>query len=740
MPSATVPKTGLPLRGRPSVEDGGPKLISKSTQAMQLTLAGEILDDLLKSARGGGKGIYLSFGKSPTLHYGSKTRDIVTSPEGASHELYLHSTTDHKPELSFAGLLSHKLGIRKAEEIIAGTDTALSTLQDQMAAIEKDKQSKKTLFVVDNTVKLPPAKSAKRSPAKSRNSNSSLKAHRTQLFSNGTTCSMPTSPALGASRSPLALSQATTSAPVQQNQRSSKLQALRTPLIHLLAIGPSSDRELAQKTRCAKADCLQILERICKPTGLNSERELTDRAYKELDVWKFSYPSQDDRQAAIDNAVSAFDRLRLSREDQLWQLLLPGEERGKGKVLSKLQLRADRNKGDNTPSIKIQHTDKTDGNGTATGDESEDVQTLQRPANNVGESMVRSASHDPIAKKKISEKEALSKRLLSKNQKRTGRPPAKSKLTEPEDSVKANGKIKSAEFVEESDSDVETKGAVDGKQGHLGQGSNVLQKDRGRPLLKHASKPLPSSTPFAGVSDEEHRDPPAPGPTEKTQPKNAVPPSPTSSSSHKSSDAGQSSSSTQASKNDHSSRKQHRSSQKPSPLGSSPPTNASDVENENESENAQSIRSSPAPSQLSKGTVTPTPSSHSSHFKSTLEKPPQNASEKYLKRKAADMDSSIHIHDRPVRNGHQDNHKRHHTNTGDTPLSDSSSSTSPPSSYETLMLARRFKEYWAKYEKLHQEVSTSPGPDPGKLETVKRMHDRLVTMKADIEERAATNN
>jgi RNA polymerase II elongation factor ELL len=85
-----------------------------------------------------------------------------------------------------------------------------------------------------------------------------------------------------------------------------------------------------------------------------------DKLYKELDVWNFNYKNQEDRQAAIDNAIRAYDRMRLSKDDELWQKLLPEEERGQGKVLSRLNLnKAPVNT--STPTVKPKTFDKKTG-------------------------------------------------------------------------------------------------------------------------------------------------------------------------------------------------------------------------------------------------------------------------------------------------------------------------------------------------------------------------------------------
>lgn len=76
------------------------------------------------------------------MHYGNKTQRLTSAPEAFPHELY-RSSTDNKEELTIAGVISHKLEIKKAEEVIAGADAALLALQSNLAAIDKEKQSKK---------------------------------------------------------------------------------------------------------------------------------------------------------------------------------------------------------------------------------------------------------------------------------------------------------------------------------------------------------------------------------------------------------------------------------------------------------------------------------------------------------------------------------------------------------------------------------------------------------------------
>jgi RNA polymerase II elongation factor ELL len=161
--------------------------------------------------------------------------------------------------------------------------------------------------------------------------------------------SLPGSPAFGASSPHLA-------PPLSAGLDSPHQLAVRRALSHFLAVGPQSE----EKCRRVVRDPLvhRLIERVAKQTG--DEWALTDKLYKELDVWNFNYKSQDDRQAAIDNAIRAYDRMRLSKDDEIWQKLLPEEERGQGKVLSRLNL----NKAPvttTTPAVKPKTFDKKTG-------------------------------------------------------------------------------------------------------------------------------------------------------------------------------------------------------------------------------------------------------------------------------------------------------------------------------------------------------------------------------------------
>lgn len=131
------------------------------------------------------------------------------------------------------------------------------------------------------------------------------------------------------------------------------LRALRVPLVHLLAVQPSREAYLADTCRTSLTNVRDLLPKIAKRSTDDAEKwQLTDKSFRELNPWKFTYKTAEDREQAINNAVKSFDRLRLAKDDKLWQILLPVEERGQGKCLSRLNVKAPEQK-PSTPLHKM---------------------------------------------------------------------------------------------------------------------------------------------------------------------------------------------------------------------------------------------------------------------------------------------------------------------------------------------------------------------------------------------------
>lgn len=578
---------------------------------------------------------------------------------------------------------------------------------------------------------LPPPVQEKQATAKSITIGLHKKNNSSGRLINATTRSMPASPSIGASRSPASLGAAPTSVPVVRDEKTQKLQALRTPLIHLLAVRQVSVKFLAQKTCCSQEECKEVLQRVGRESLLDPEKwDLSDKSFKELDVWKFAYPSDVDRQFAIDRAVSAFDRMRVSREEKLWQMLLPKHERGKGKILSKLNLHT----GPITPRINVQKTgDASQGHETGNDSDRKD-----RLAPSDAEPMARSKSHDQITKKRVSEKEAQSKRLLSKNPKKAAQAP-KPKAAHPavkkgpKKAAAASSSVpKSTEFVRDSDEDEDAKDALPPQSKPAPATTTTATGE-----AKKAQKPAVSKSSSAPSKPRipENK-------ASRVQKKPSVPwskmagnkpPSTSSSSSGSRSRLSDSSHNSSVPMTKTLSRQRNTSSpHKPSPLGSSPPTNASDFDNDNSSHPASSTSSTPLVAQsrrMNNNTPARLPGTTRPISQAT-----NHNSDSSLKRKANDIDSDIHNHAPQLTNGQTNATKRPKTSILSPPTSDSSTASSPPPIRDaTINLAQRFKMYYVKYETLYQEVTTCEDASQDVIDKVLNMHDHLVNMKDQIE-------
>ncbi|KAL8945956.1 MAG: hypothetical protein Q9222_007580 [Ikaeria aurantiellina] len=721
-----IPETGLLLEGAPSsTSDQQSTNVDTQPQVMRLDLADGVLEDIEKASKMC-RDIHLSFGKNITLHYGNRSQQLLSIAQPTTSELYTYSP-DKEGELHFAGTVTHKLAQKKVQETTAGADAALVALQSKMASHQQNKQSKQIKVLSQALSPSPIIKSSRPQP-KASNFFSALKGQQprkvTPALNDKTVRSMPSSPALASNRQGPTTSNAPTSAPVAQDMKSQKLQALRIPLLHLVAIRPMSLKFLANKVGCSQEECKQVLEKIGRPARLDPDKwDLSDKAFKDLAVWSFAYESDDDRELAVEHAVSAYDRMRLSRDDKLWQMLLPKEERGKGKILSKLQLHQGPIQKSNTPRIHVQRTTEDQVNDNTPHSEAGENNHL---APTDATPMARSQSSDQIKKKRVSEQEAQSKRLLATKPKKAT---AKGKETGKKNPVKKGGQnaptVKSSEFVHDSDEDVEMEDAP--------QVAKPAAKKPSEQDLKPKPKKTISDTKDSAKGDERVEKEKASEPlaNQKSKPSDQhASKTGTPGSKHRLSDASQSSSSSSSKL----SRQRTTSSPlKPSPLGSSPPTNASDLEIDGHRQltSNSSTSSTPIITQTRSTRVNPMPRSDAAKgLPTSAGSQPQLSS----KRKADELDDSAHDDSVRLTNGHiTPANKRNKTSVPTPPATVSgSSSESSPLSDDVLGQAQRFKEYYANYESFYQEVSSQTNATPEKIDRLVKMHRRLQSMKDDI--------
>ncbi|KAI0574107.1 hypothetical protein TUN199_08575 [Pyrenophora tritici-repentis] len=311
MATTMLPAGGIALVGAPDRDLGLNDAKPTPMQAMQVDITQDIVDALLESIKSE-KPPQIIFGRTPQLKYGDKTHMLQSSTELHRYELYKSSGTGTDDEtLEFAGLINHSLVVHKAEDVTAGVDSALEQLRSNMAAISEFKEANKTI-VGDAT--------PGRTPAHRRFPSTGFKASHLA----------PSSP-MG-KRPP-------TSQPT--NSHDNIVTALRVPIIHLLAREPATEASLAATCRTSLAVIRDVLPKIAKRSTSDVDKwQLTDKSFREVNPYKFPYKSSEERQQAIDGAVKSFDRQRLSKDDKLWQILLPREERGQGKCLSRSTVKA----------------------------------------------------------------------------------------------------------------------------------------------------------------------------------------------------------------------------------------------------------------------------------------------------------------------------------------------------------------------------------------------------------------
>lgn len=226
---------------------------------------------------------------------------------------------------------------------------------------------------------------------------------------------------------------------------------LKKVLMHLLAAGPDSEKNLAQTVRSTPQFCNDVILRhkIANRNAIGTQWVLVDDFYKEMDLYAFPY-DDDKRKAALDRALDAFERLRVPDDSEVRQLLLSPEDRGKATPPTKTKPKS-------PPKITISEI-----KGTSSAQPSPTF-----PKNNGGEPMARSVSQ-PVPKKKV--QDPISRMIANKGKPPKvaapkGRPPkdpSKPKESTPKAAPKKAttktpavppAKIKSAEFIEDSDED-----------------------------------------------------------------------------------------------------------------------------------------------------------------------------------------------------------------------------------------------------------------------------------------------
>ncbi|KAK3310197.1 uncharacterized protein B0T15DRAFT_488882 [Chaetomium strumarium] len=525
--------------------------------------------------------------------------------------------------------------------------------------------------------------------------------------------SLPPSPALSASGSPSLLpSGGTTQERVKQ---------LRFPIIHELAVQNLSRQELLAKwDEGAEEEFDAILSKVADFDADSQKWALKKLFWKELDVFEYRYAHDEEREKAIRNAIKQYDRSRLGTSDPLWQKLLPKSERGKGICLSRLQ--AAIAKGPAVPAPK-QKADASN----ASGVDSDSASSVSKKGKG-GEPMSRSSSQTSTGKKKLSPSEAQAKRLLSTKKKpmaaATTKPtPKASAAKTPAKGANAKGRQPlSKEYVSDSsstDDEVPLSTSIAKSKTTVATASKpasqAAEKPKagqklGEPKVPPAAKPKAATTAKTQVQeDKKHREKdtiraqatakPAKRPRDAEEDDSSssgtplskrvktvlkATPAPAASAKPRST-SGSSQNSRGAPSTVAAPKPKNTTPLKSSPLASSPPTNASELEREGQRERE--------PVRGERDTTVKTTSSSGAAI-----------------------------------NGNAGTAKKR-------PPTDSlpgNKAKRPRPSQETLEMAARFKRFYREYEQLHRDVTNNDNPDPNKLTNLIDMHEQLSRMKSEI--------
>ncbi|KIV82740.1 hypothetical protein PV11_04824 [Exophiala sideris] len=704
MVAFSVPPQGFRLQ-HASKHDPEGKQSKEPPQMIRLDLPENVNKDIVRSLKNKEQ-VRLRCGKRQVLQLGKKTIPFFSAVDDFPSEIFTRDAQD-VGLLYFSGRSNHKLEVQKAAEDTAKSDEALAALENTLRSIQEQRAFNETSIIGGKEdLKHGAKKDHRPSPLLSQNS-----ALRKDHLLPGMAISRPSSPFLAGAFSP---GLGPTSTPLSQGLSPKdrvRLDAIRIPLVHLLAVRPMTVKAVSEQLHAAKDDCEKLMDKVGRDFRAGEGyKELKEKSYRELDVWKFPYRSQEDRQKAIDHAIQAYDRMRVEKKDNLWQLLLPTEERGKGKILSRLNF-------DKPVAAK---PDRSAEDGNESKAESSDREAGRARA-----------KHDTmVVQKKQKDKIANIKAPAKSEAVGLGR----SKDTLQPKAAKADGKFKSSERIEDSDEDAD---AAD----------EVITKQKGKPT------PQPTSM-VNKKQDPERVNTPRPS-HEVSSPRKTVH-KPALSSSSSSGNEKVRSTLTNASK----SLKPHQkpenttsrvsprprndsSPQKPSPLGSSPPTTSTDADNSSSSKasNQSSAPSSPPsdtemPKRKQGNKYSPVISDRSGNV--SRGRSPDKVS---VKRKALATEE-----ERPAKRQQSDNTRLaplpngtgEHLKRPKAVRTDSERSTSPekpvPSRQRVIDDARRFQKYYKRYKDLYDRISQidEKEREDKDMNDLWRMHKRLKEMKADI--------
>jgi RNA polymerase II elongation factor ELL len=719
-----VPDEGIVLV-RSQHDDKSSAPAHASPQVMRLNLAQHTTERILKILRND-ESVRLRFGKRVSLEFGKSIQHLQAKADPPPSELFLNNK--EKPELLyFSGKLSHRLEVQKAQQATEQSDEALATLQNSLKSMQEQRASNEASFITnkDDVRQLTGSKKGLKTLRPSPLLSDKASPFRKDHLMSGITRSTPSSPFLGASLSP---SSGPTSAPLlpsTTNKEKIRMDAVRIPLVHLLASRPSTPKTVAETLHATNEDVDKLLEKVAKDSQESmGKKELKDKSYKELDVWKFPYPSQNDREAAVDRAVHAFDRMRVGRSDNLWQLLLPEERRGKGECLSKL------NFDQPVPSIRTPKVASEQTVSHTKGDLAHEDEVDTDRGRLMTKSTVaaaRTQSQNPVHKKRVSEKEAISKQQMRKISPEKANPSApKPNPNSTARKTKQVGKFKSAEKIEDSDEEMEE--AMGAPSRPHGPSKEMVHGGKTGLAAAKSPKPLSSSAPKRSL----HK-----SPLSNSSLSNSNTSAKPNGQNLKLHPHQRSESSSRVSPRPHNGSSPH----KPSPLASSPPENANDPDTSSTSKSSNSsteASSPPSSSDLRNVKALSNSSGHKRNASSITKSPLKRKADTSEDDPTAKRHQANGIPHKPLTNGTSSHPPPQHPPGPQRKISESEaeSASSPEKGEQARVLvyekSRKFKDYYRRYKELHAKVTAGDQADGEAIKRLNTMHERIAALKQEI--------
>ncbi|KXX80437.1 hypothetical protein MMYC01_202898 [Madurella mycetomatis] len=729
------------------VLDGSAKAMAGlPTQAFGVMLSGSDIEEMIACVQNGGD-IQLSLGSSPKFLFDDREVRIPKSSDLPDYDLY--RTSSERPS-SANKLPNSTMSIFKAPKPKAkakvqketapapkrektlktapdrasekpsiapprssagsdkelgsqgNLDDAIANLKSSYAKVEADRRENSAVVVGG----LFSSKGGKVKPAKRLLEAQAAASPR----------SLTPSPALSGIRSP--------SLVPGSNSSDEKMKQQRSHIFHELAVRDMTYQELFGRwNEGTEQEFSAALSKVADFDDKSQKWVIKKMYWKELDVFEHNYAEEEDRQKAIDNAIRQYDRMRLGASDPLWQKLLPKSQRGKGVCLSRLQAALAKPK----PTLEA---------ASASGGDSEKDDSASSTAKKAkgGEAMSRSSSQASTGKKKLTASEAQAKRLLSNSKKSKAASTAKASTKIPSTKTTAKttgakgGRVLSKEFVSDSSSDddeVPLSTSMPKAKAVTAPTPKPVERAAPKPkaIEKAKEAPAPKSKPITAAKTL---------PKEKVKEKEkekdtiraqviAKPIKPPTKRPRESEDDDSSSSGTPLSKRVKSGVKAL-----PAASGSVKPRTPSDASQNGrgtgpgvplaKAKNASPVKSSPLASSP------PTNASDLDHGKSSLvmarERERELDRDTIISSASSNADSTVSVSTSKKR-------------PAPDPASGSKAKRQRPSQ-DTIDKASKFKQFYARYEQLHHELAANENPDPEQVTDLLDMHDRLRRMKDEI--------